>query len=64
LARESTGVILARYEEGRAGARELEQARLEESARWNALIEVGSEVDRAHLQLLKTTGEIAALLQR
>jgi outer membrane protein len=64
LARETTGVVLARFEEGRAGARELEQARLDESSRWNALIEVGSELDRSRLQLLKTTGEIAALLQR
>jgi outer membrane protein len=64
LARETTAVVLARFEEGRAGSRELEQARLEESTRWNALIEVGYEQDRAHLQLLKTTGEIASLLQR
>jgi outer membrane protein TolC len=63
LARENTAVLLARLEEGRASARELEQARLEESARWNVLLESGFELDRARLELLKTTGEIVKVLQ-
>ncbi len=62
LARESTGVALARFEEGRAAARDLEQARLEESNRWNAMLESGFELDRAHLQLLKATGEITKVI--
>lgn len=63
LARESTGVMLARFQEGRAGARELEQARLEESGHWNTLLDSGFELDRAHLQLLRATGEILTVLQ-
>jgi len=64
LARETTGVVLAKFEEGRASARELEQARLEETARFNALLDVGFDLDKARLQVLKTTGEIAAALER
>jgi outer membrane protein TolC len=63
VARENTRVLLARFEEGRVSARELEQARLEESARWNALLDSGFELDRARLTLLKTTGEITRVLQ-
>ncbi len=63
LARENTSVSLARYQEGRVSARELEQARLDESARWNGLLEAGFDVDRARLELLKTTGEIARVLR-
>jgi len=62
LARETTEVTLARYEEGRAGARDLEQARLEESGRWNALLDAGFDLDRARLQLLRATGDIATVL--
>ena len=62
LARETTEVPLARYEEGRAGARDLEQARLEESGRWNALLDAGFDLDRARLQLLRATGDIATVL--
>jgi outer membrane protein TolC len=63
LARENTRVLLAQFQEGRAGAREIEQARLEESARWNALLDTGFELDRTRLELLKTTGEIGKVLQ-
>jgi outer membrane protein len=63
LARENTTVTLARFEEGRAGSKELEQSRLEESAKWNALLDTGFLGDRARLQLLKATGEISKVLQ-
>jgi outer membrane protein len=63
LARENTSVTLARVEEGRAGSKELEQTRLEESAKWNVLLETGFQVDCVRLQLLKVTGEISKVLQ-
>jgi outer membrane protein len=63
LARENTSVTLALFEEGRAGSKELEQSRLEESAKWNALLDTGFLGDRARLQLLKATGEISKVLQ-
>ena len=63
VARENSTVSLARYQEGRISARELEQARLEESSRWSALLDAGFELDRTRLELLKTTGEIARALQ-
>jgi outer membrane protein TolC len=63
VARENTRVLLAKFQEGRVSSRELEQARLEESARWNALLDTGFELDRARLTLLKTTGEITRVLQ-
>jgi len=63
IARENTRILLAKFEEGRVSSRELEQARLEESAKWNALLDTGFEMDRARLTLLKTTGEITRVLQ-
>jgi outer membrane protein TolC len=63
LARETTRVLLAKFEEGRTSSRELEQARLDESAKWNALLDSGFDMDRARLDLLKTTGEITKVLQ-
>ncbi len=63
LARETVSVLLARFEEGRIGARELEQARIDESVRFNALLEAGFEQDRTRLEVLRTTGEIARVLQ-
>jgi outer membrane protein TolC len=63
LARENTSVTLSRFQEGRAGAKELEQSRLEESARWNALLDTGFVGDRARLQLLKATGEISKVME-
>ncbi len=63
LARENTSVALSRFEEGRAGSKDLEQSRLEESTRWNTLLDAGFLVDRARLQLLKATGEISKVLQ-
>lgn len=63
LARENTRVLLAKFEEGRVGSKDLEQARLEESAKWNALLDSGYDLDRARLELLKTTGEITKVLQ-
>jgi outer membrane protein len=63
LARENTSVTLSRFEEGRAGSKELEQSRLEESAKWNALLDTGFLGDRARLQLLKATGEISKVME-
>ncbi|SRR5579871_581654 len=63
LARQNTSVTLAQFEEGRAGAKELEQARLEESGKWNALLDSGFAGDKAKLQVLKATGEISRLVQ-
>jgi outer membrane protein TolC len=63
LARENTTATLSRFEEGRAGSKDLEQSRLEESAKWNTLLDTGFLMDRVRLQLLKATGEISKVLQ-
>jgi len=63
LAQENVRVIQAQYEEGRAGLRELERARLEENERWMQYVDAKFQQQKAQLQLLRSTGQIARALQ-
>jgi outer membrane protein TolC len=63
LAREQVQVILARGEEGRAGLKELEEARIAEQERWSAFFEARYEVERARFELLRQTSRLSASLR-
>ncbi len=63
VARESLNIALARFEEGRIPAQELEQARAEESTRWIGFLDAGFQLDRARLDLLRRTGNLLASLR-
>ncbi|HEX2711454.1 MAG TPA: TolC family protein, partial [Candidatus Acidoferrales bacterium] len=63
LAQENLRVLQAQFEEGRAGLRDLEKARLEESEKWMEFLEADYGRQRAQLELMKTTGQLARLLQ-
>lgn len=62
-ARESLGVLLARYQEGRASLEEVERARALESQTWDAFYDAKYALEKAKLNLLRRTGELAASLR-
>ena len=63
VAREQVTVLLAQMEEGRAALRQIEEARFLENEKWLGYYEARYAVESARLQLIRQTGEIAALLK-
>jgi len=63
LAQENLHVLQAQFEEGRANLREVEKARLDESDKWMAFLDADYERQQAQLELLRTTGQLARVLQ-
>jgi outer membrane protein TolC len=62
-AREQVSVTLAQYEEGRASARQVEEARLAEEERWHGWHEARYQIEKARLELLKQTNALSAALR-
>jgi outer membrane protein TolC len=62
-AREQVSVVLAQYEEGRATARQLDEARLAEEERWLAWHEARYQLEKARLELLKQANTLSAALR-
>lgn len=62
-AREALGVTLARFEEGRVALEEVERARAVESQTWDAFYDAKYALEKAKLNLLRRTGELAAALR-
>jgi outer membrane protein TolC len=63
LAREQVGVLLAQSEEGRAGLKQLEEARIAEQERWAEFHEARYELERARIEALRQTNQLAAALR-
>ena len=63
VARDSLGLLLARHEEGRAGLRDVEQARLLENEKWLQYYDAEHSLDRARIELLGLTGGLLASLR-
>lgn len=63
LAQEDLGIVQAKFGQGRANLAELEQARLDESEKWLAFLDAEFNRQRAGLELLKTTGQLAQVFQ-
>lgn len=63
LAQENVRVLQAQFQEGRVGLREMEKARLEEHEKWLAFLDAEFQQQKAHLELLRTTGRISQALQ-
>ena len=64
VTRERLGVALAQFEEGRAPLRQVEEMRSAEMEKWLAFYDAQQTVERARLEILRTTGTIMAALQR
>ena len=63
LAQEDLRVLQARFDEGRAGLRDIEKLRLEETTRWLAFLDADFECQKARLDLLRETGQLSSILQ-
>jgi len=60
FSRESLSVLLAQMGEGRASLRQVEEARFQEDEKWIAFYDAQFAAERARLNLLRQTGELAA----
>jgi len=63
LAQENLQIVQASFEEGRSNLRDVEKARLEENDKWLAFLDGDYEYQRAHLDLLNTTGDLGRLFR-
>jgi outer membrane protein TolC len=63
LARRSVEVALAQFEEGRSNRLVVEQARIEEAARWVNLYQAEYRAESAQVELLRITGEIRSVFR-
>lgn len=63
VAREQLSVVLARMEEGRAGLRDVEQARIAEQEKWIAYFDAQATLEHARYALLDRTGGLIAALR-
>jgi len=63
LAREKLTLVLDQMNDGRATLRDVEQARIDESEKWIAFYDAQFTQERARLDLLRQTGNLAAEIQ-
>ncbi|MDQ1471182.1 MAG: outer membrane protein, partial [Bryobacterales bacterium] len=56
-------VLLAQMNEGRAGLRQVEEARFNEDEKWIAFYDAQFSSEKARLNVLKHTGELTAALR-
>lgn len=63
VARDQLSILLAQLDEGRAGRRQVDEARFVEQEKWIALYQAEYAVERARLALLRQTGRLSAALQ-
>jgi outer membrane protein TolC len=63
LAQENLKLLQEEYREGRIGLRDLEKARVEEGEKWMAFVDAEYQRQKARLDLLRRTGQLARVLQ-
>ncbi len=63
LAQQQLEELEANFNQGQATLSQLEQARLEENEKWLAFLDAGLSHERAELNLLQATGQLAKLFQ-
>ncbi|MCB1020166.1 MAG: TolC family protein [Bryobacterales bacterium] len=63
FARESLSVTLAQFEEGRAAVDAVERSRVEEAQAWERYYDAKLDLEKAQLNLLRRTGDLAAALR-
>lgn len=62
LAQEKLQMVQARFNQGKATLAAVEQARLDESDKWLNYLQVNFKGQKAQLELMRTTGQLADLL--
>jgi len=63
LAQENVRVLQAQFDQGRGSLKDLETAHLEENDKWLAFLDANYARQQAELELLRTTGQLAKVLQ-
>ncbi len=63
LAQENVQLVQARFDQGNATLREIEQARLDESDKWVAFLDADFARQQGQLSLLQATGQLAKVFQ-
>ncbi len=63
LAQENVRVLQAQFDEGRGSLKDLEAAHIEENDKWLAFLDANYARQQAQLDLLRTTGQLANVLQ-
>jgi outer membrane protein TolC len=63
LAQENVRVLQATFDEGRGSLKDLEAAHIEENDKWLAFLDANYGRQQAQLELLRTTGQLAQVLQ-
>jgi outer membrane protein len=63
LAQESLGVLQAQFDQGRGSLKDLEAAHIEENDKWLAFLDANYAHQQAQLELLRSTGQVATVLQ-
>lgn len=63
LAQETLQLVQAKFDEGHATLRDLEQARLDESDKWVAFLDADLAHQQGQLTLLQATGQLAKVFQ-
>jgi len=63
LAQENVRVLQAQFDEGRGSLKDLEAAHIEENDKWLAYLDATYARQQAQLDLLRTTGQLAQVLQ-
>jgi outer membrane protein len=63
LAQENVQVLQAQFDQGRSSLKDLETAHLEENDKWLAFLDANYAKQQTELELLKTTGQLAKVLQ-
>lgn len=63
VARDQVSILLAQHAEGRAGLKQVEEARFAETEKWIAFYDAAYTVERARLSLLRQTGLLLAALR-
>jgi outer membrane protein TolC len=63
LAQETVELTQAKFDEGRANLRDIENARLDESDKWVAFLDADFARQRSQLTLLQATGQLAKVFQ-
>jgi outer membrane protein TolC len=63
LSQESLNLLQAKFDEGRANLRDIENARLDESEKWVAFLDADFARQQGQLTLLQATGQLAKVFQ-
>lgn len=63
LAEQNLQIVQAQFDQGRVTLRDLEQAHLTESDKWQAFLDADFQRQQAELALLQATGQVSKILQ-